>query len=189
MAIFSKRAVEAAPPVLAGAEAGVSLMEEPLVEVVGFSEGLSVGVVGVAGVVARAGEPTVGGLAGGVETGDGATGDLAGDTLGAATAALGAATAALGAGPGAGAAIQAELNNPMAKTKQRSALNRAILSVSCCRRRIVQIRVTETVCSRSLLFLKNENNSNKCEGREKKKTQIDRSCRQAKKRARGRDII
>jgi len=73
--------------------------------------------------------------------GDGAAGDLAGDAFGAAD---------MGAGAGAGAAIEAELNSPKAKTKQRSASNRAILSGSCCSRRIVQIRVTETICSRSL---------------------------------------
>jgi hypothetical protein len=86
----------------------------------------------------EAGEETVGGVAGGGEAGDGATGDLAGDTFGA---------AAMGVGAGAG---EAELINPNTKTKQRSALNRAILSESGCRLRIVQSCVTETVWSRSL---------------------------------------
>jgi hypothetical protein len=90
---------------------------------------------------AEAGEEAVGGVGGG-EVGDGAAGDLAGDVFGAAD---------MGAVAGAGAAIEAELNSPKAKTKQRSALNRAILSGSCCSRRILQIRVTETLCSRSLI--------------------------------------
>lgn len=125
MAIFPKLAVEGAPDLggLGGA-AGDELEG---------TEGPSVG--GVVGVAAVGGE-TVGEAAGGGEVtvgeaaGGGEAGDLAGDILGASDGDL--AGDVLGAGDGVGAATDAELNNPKTKTKQRTALNRAILSVSCC---------------------------------------------------------
>lgn len=80
--------------------------------------------VGTATVGEAAGEEaTVGEAAGGGEAGD-----FAGEILGAADGDL--AGDDLGAGEGVGAAMEAELNNPKAKTKQRIALNRAILFVS-----------------------------------------------------------
>ncbi|WP_252725599.1 hypothetical protein, partial [Acinetobacter indicus] len=132
MAIFPKLAVEGAPDLpglggltgdeLKGVEAApVGGVLIGVAAVVGATVGEAAGGVEATGV----GEATVGEAAGGGEAGD-----LAGDILGASDGDL--AGDVLGAGDGVGAAIEAELNNPTTKTKQRTALNRAILSVSCC---------------------------------------------------------
>lgn len=104
MASFSKLAVEAAPVLTVGAEAEVLAVETGETA----PRGRDVGDFGEAA-----------NLAGAEATGDFAL-DFVGDLAGA------------GAGAGVCAAIEAEVNNTKAKAKQRSALNLAILLVSCC---------------------------------------------------------
>lgn len=102
MASFSKLAVEAAPVLTVGAEAEVLAVETGETA----PRGRDVGDFGEAA-----------NLAGAEATGDFAL-DFVGDLA--------------GAGAGVCAAIVAEVNNTKAKAKQRSALNLAILLVSCC---------------------------------------------------------
>lgn len=124
MAMFPKLAVEEAADL-----AGLGGLTGD--ELVKGGEGPPAGGV-VTGAAAAVGTATVGEAAGEAatvgEAAGGEAGDFAGEILGAADGDL--AGDNLGAGEGVGAAMEAELNNPKAKTKQRIALNRAILFVS-----------------------------------------------------------